>query len=74
MHDYFFYCELCSTIQAPDNWEGSYNPSAQPLALCKKLKLVEVHYADELDRRVHYVIRILKSHSNFEVVNGEETF
>jgi len=54
--------------------EGSYDPSAQPLALSKKLKLVEVHYADELDRRVHYVIRILKSHSNFEVVNGEETF
>ena len=64
--------------------EGSYDPSAQPLALSKKLKLVEIHY-DELDRRVHNVIRIMKSHPNFkevngkshpnfEEVNGEETF
>ncbi|XP_039778132.1 F-box/LRR-repeat protein At3g26922-like [Panicum virgatum] len=61
---------------APDNWdemEGSYDPSAQPLALSKKLKLVEIHY-DELDRRVHNVIRIMKSHPNFEEVNDEEPF
>ena len=53
--------------------EGSYDPSAQPLALSKKLKLVEIHY-DELDRRVDNVVRIMKSHPNFEEVNGEETF
>lgn len=62
-------------IQVPDNWdeiEGSYDPSAQPLA-SKKLKLVEIHY-DELDRRVHNIVRIMKSHLCIEKVNGEESF
>ncbi|RCV37444.1 hypothetical protein SETIT_8G063400v2, partial [Setaria italica] len=47
----------------PDNWdemEGSYDPLAQPIA-SKKLKVVKVHY-DELDGRVHNIVRIMKSH------------
>ncbi|CAO2143540.1 unnamed protein product [Urochloa humidicola] len=61
---------------APDNWdemEGGYDgPSAQPLA-SRKLKIVKVHY-EELDRRVHNIVRILKSHLGIEEVNSEETF
>nr|TKV99768.1 hypothetical protein SEVIR_8G065600v2 [Setaria viridis] len=59
----------------PDNWdemEGSYDPLAQPIA-SKKLKVVKVHY-DELDGRVHNIVRIMKSHLGIEEVNGEESF
>ncbi|CAO2141148.1 unnamed protein product [Urochloa humidicola] len=63
--------------QAPDNWdemEGGYDgPSAQPLA-SKKLKIVKVHYEELADRRVHNIVRILKSHLGIEEVDSEETF
>ncbi|XP_012703567.1 F-box/LRR-repeat protein At4g14103 [Setaria italica] len=63
----------CTAV--PDNWdemEGSYDPLAQPIA-SKKLKVVKVHY-DELDGRVHNIVRIMKSHLGIEEVNGEESF